>query len=298
MSKPGVQFCSLLSAAASEPLIGSAGKTDVFLLLEYNSAWEDKAFEKSTLPPAVKQTLVDFAKSLPAAKILLIKRGLQPQSGLFHFFVVITNPQNPRLYRFDLRSYEELLDLSLANVVQGDQEYAGFLQSMQLYLVCTNGRRDLCCARFGLPVYEALKAIAGESAWECSHVGGHRFAPNVLQMPDGLLYGRVQPQEIAKLVSLAQAGQICLENLRGRSAYTPAVQAAEYYLRQQSGERSLTAYRLVDAIETEPGRWRVSFSTAAGNLHRLEILVEQSQEQVFDSCTLDKSTQIISHSLV
>ena len=67
MNKPEDQFCSLLSAAAGESLIGSAGKTDVYFLLEYNRAWEDKAFEKSDIPNEVKQQLSSFSKSLPAA---------------------------------------------------------------------------------------------------------------------------------------------------------------------------------------------------------------------------------------
>jgi hypothetical protein len=298
MNRSAEQFCSLLSTAAGEPLIGSAGKTNVFFLLEYNGVWESKAFEKSAIPEAVKQQLDSFAKSLPAAKTLLIKQSSQARHRSIHFYIALTDENDPRLYLFELSSYEELLDLNLEGVLQGDERHAGRLQTAPLYLVCTNGRRDACCARFGFQVYEALKKTVGEAAWECSHLGGHRFASNVFHMPYGVLYGRVQPQDVKALAEQMQAGQIHLENLRGRAAYLPSVQAAEYYLRRESGELTLGTYRLKEAIETEPGRWRINFIAAAtGAERRLEIMAEQSSEQVFESCTLDKSTRMVRYLL-
>jgi hypothetical protein len=298
MDRSSQEFCSLLSAAAGEPIIGSAGKTDFYLLLEYSGAWEDKAFEKSKLPEAVKQQLGEFVKTTPAAKVLLIKRSLHSRQGKIHLFVVLTEPHKPRLYRFELDTYEELLDLPLADMCRGDERYTSHMHTGPLYLVCANGRRDLCCARFGLPVYEALKEAVGEDAWECSHIGGHRFAPNVLILPHGVLYGRVQPQQVTELVGQAQAGRMRLENLRGRSAYVPAVQAAEYYLRLKTGERGLDAYHLADATEIEPGRWSVGFiAVNTAGEHQVEILVESDARRVFESCTLDKTTRIITYKL-
>ena len=69
-------------------------------------------------------------------------------------------------------------------------------RSAPQYFVCTNGQRDLCCARFGLPTYAALRERVGERVWQTTHVGGHRFAPNVLTLPQAALYGRVQPADV------------------------------------------------------------------------------------------------------
>ena len=57
--------------------------------------------------------------------------------------------------------------------------------------VCTHGRHDACCAERGRPVAAALAAAHPEQTWEVSHIGGDRFAANVLVLPDGLYYGRV-----------------------------------------------------------------------------------------------------------
>jgi hypothetical protein len=293
------KYCSLLSVAVGEPLFGSAGRTEFYFLLEYNGAWEDKAFEKSDIPEEVKQNLKAISKALPASKTLLIKRSPHTHGGVVHFFVVIAGELNPRLYRFELSSYEELLGFDLAAILREDPKFAGNLQQEPLYLVCTNGRRDLCCARFGFPVFEALKDKVGDAAWECSHISGHRFAPNVFHLPYGVLYGRLRPQEVEEFVHLAQAGQMRLENLRGRTVYSEPAQAAEYYLRQRTGELGMDAYRLTETIELETERWRVRFvSNQTGEQFILNLVAKKNETRVFESCTLDKQTSIVQFHLL
>ena len=89
--------------------------------------------------------------------------------------------------RLRLRSYDELLAVDLG--ADGEPVVD------PLVLVCGHGRRDACCARLGRPLYDALlPELAAESLWLSSHQGGHRFAPNLLWLPDGLLFGRVEAQ--------------------------------------------------------------------------------------------------------
>lgn len=284
------QFCSTLSAQAGETLIGTAGRAEVFFLLEYRGAWEDKAFEKSAIPDEVKQRLTGVAKSLPAAKALLIKQDERSPRWI-RFYVAIASDMTAHLVRFDLGAYEDLLAIDLAAVLAGQPVSQGQLVDEPIYLVCTNGRRDQCCARIGFPVYRALSSLAGPAAWECSHIGGHRFAANVYYLPSGILYGRVSAADAPALLAAGQAGQLRLENLRGRTVYPPAAQAAEDALRQQTGELSLDAYRLEQAVEEAPGQWRVEFlSNRDGERHVLAVRVEKGTQQVYESCSLDKLT--------
>ena len=71
----------------------------------------------------------------------------------------------------------------------GDIERRG--EQRPLFLVCVHGRREVCCAVRGRPVAQALAARWPGQTWECSHLGGDRFAPNVLVVPDGTTYGRL-----------------------------------------------------------------------------------------------------------
>ncbi len=256
---------------------------------------KDKAFEKSAIPDAVKQRLTEVAKSLPAAKVLLIKQGDRTVRSI-RFFVAIASDTAARLVRFELQAYEDLLSIDLpallaGQTLAGQPQYQGQLQDEPLYLVCTNGRRDQCCARVGFPVYQALSKLAGPAAWECSHVGGHRFAANVYDLPGGILYGRVTAADAPALLAAGQAGQLRLENLRGRTVYPPAAQAAEFALRQQTGELSLEAYRLEQAVEEAPGQWQVKFlSNRDGRQPVFRVRVEKGSQQVYESCSLDKLT--------
>src|SRR3546814_393563 len=109
-----------------------------------------------------------------------------------------------------------------------------------LHLVCTNGRHDPCCADFGRPVVRALRA-AGVEVMESSHVGGDRFAANIVCLPTGVYFGRVPPEEAVRLLADHARGLIDLEHYRGRSAYPPLLQAAEIFARQHLDEPRLEA---------------------------------------------------------
>lgn len=55
-------------------------------------------------------------------------------------------------------------------------------------LVCTHGRRDVCCGSLGTDL--ALQLGAGDdwpgvNVWRTSHTGGHRFAATFLLLPQG-----------------------------------------------------------------------------------------------------------------
>lgn len=105
-----------------------------------------------------------------------------------------------------------------------------------LVLVCTNGRHDSCCATFGRPLVRAMRDSRWATAlWECSHIGGDRFAANVVILPQGLYYGRVEPDEVESLLGAHDAGKLLLDRYRGRSTFGFGEQAAEYFVRREYG---------------------------------------------------------------
>jgi hypothetical protein len=93
--------------------------------------------------------------------------------------------------------------------------------------VCTNSARDACCGIDGRALVASLSDSPG--VWECSHLGGHRFAPTALLVSHGLVYGRLDVHAARTLIDegpgLSTAGF-----LRGRSALPPPAQAAEAHL--------------------------------------------------------------------
>jgi hypothetical protein len=104
-----------------------------------------------------------------------------------------------------------------------------------LALVCTHGRHDLCCAVDGRPVADRVAADPRVDVWECSHLGGDRFAANVLWLPSGLLLGGVTPDETGGAVDAVLAGRVPLHRFRGRCGMTSAAQAAHWFAMRELG---------------------------------------------------------------
>ena len=142
-----------------------------------------------------------------------------------------------------------------------------------LLLVCTHGRKDWCCAVRGRPVAAALSQIAPGEVWECSHLGGDRFAASVLALPSGVLHGRVEPAHAAEVVAALRERRVLPHLLRGRSCDPGVVQAADVLVRLERGLEALDALRPVRA-EPLPGAdgedgaraWRVRFDASGAPL--------------------------------
>lgn len=264
-------FCSDLSRESGEPMFGTAPAVDVWFLLEYGGPWLAKATEDNDLSPATQAWLHGALALTKRGRIQFIKQSRTPSATGITFFVALAREVAPLLYEFHFDSYDDLHSLDLARLLAGD---AGreHLRPDPLYLVCTNGRRDRCCARLGLALYQALAEQVGDAAWQTTHLGGHRFAPTLAAFPDGTCYGRLAVEDLEPLVQAQQAGQLYLSHLRGRSCYASLVQAAEYFLRQETGQRAGDAYRLLGAQSGGDNAWLVRIAEpATGAIHQLTV---------------------------
>jgi len=136
------------------------------------------------------------------------------------------------------------------------------------YLVCTNGARDPCCAIRGPAVAHALARALPGRVYECSHLGGHRFAANVLVLPDALCFGRLDARSALALASELEEGRLPLENLRGRTTLEPEQQAAEILIRRALGLIRIEDLKHLEATEFELADGRRA--TARLRAHELE----------------------------
>src|SRR5258708_15990258 len=198
-TNPGIVCCDY-SRQVGEPLFATTTHVRIWLLLEQPLPWGKEAFAESSLPQAVKQHLSAALDAIPGSRLQFIRQPARQRNQGIAFFVVLSSELRSVLYRFDLAAYEDLLNLDLTAVAAGDVNYETNRSEESVLLVCTNGRRDISCAKYGTVVYDALSKLAPGSTWQTTHLGGHRFAATALFLPHGLCYGRLTPDQVATAV--------------------------------------------------------------------------------------------------
>ncbi len=137
-----------------------------------------------------------------------------------------------------------------------------------------------------MPVYqEAARGAHSQNIWQTVHLGGHRFASTFVCLPHGLYYGRVREGKTAEQIfGEYKNGRIELESYRGRSCYSAPVQAAEYFLRKETGVREISAFYLRDAKEKD-GEIRAEFlSDPDEKIFEVRLRRLDNAFKIFKSC--------------
>jgi hypothetical protein len=286
-------FCAQQSLDVGEPLFGTAiSGVERWLLLEHDGQWDREALASEGLPAAARKHLDAFLRAHPETRFQLIRdeRGAQTR----RLFAIQSSEGRTFTRRFDLATLEDLERLDLSSLF-GDTPPPHTEEHTPIVLVCTHGRRDPCCARFGVPVYRELaKDYAREEThhiFQTTHVGGHRFAANIVLLPHGYHFGRLDVAAARRVVRGYFQGRLTdLDRLRGRSCYPSEVQAAEFWLRQGAGRYGLGGLELrrheASGEQTsKSGRFEVTFWDAERDeLHELTVLRETTHDHASPSC--------------
>ncbi|WP_413801783.1 sucrase ferredoxin [Streptomyces iranensis] len=288
--------CATASRDLSEPLAGTAATAPTWLLVEQPGPWGTEALTASRLDPAAGRALERAAEGTGVRVALIRRPGRHADlhTGARHrVFVAHTRPGRSWIRTTALDDPARLLDLDFAALGAGDlggltlrphaphelhephdaaawEQYTGD----PLVLVCTNGKRDRCCALLGRPLAGELAASGVHSTWEITHIGGHRFSPTLVVLPHGYTYGRATAQGVKDVIEALRNGRVVTDGCRGRSAWERPGQAAELAIREltrEDGADALTVVRTEGAapvwsvtVEHRDGRaWRVSVGQLA-----------------------------------
>ena len=265
MTLPPAPFCADLSRENDEPLAATASRIDNWFLVEYRGLWARDALTGSGLSDQVKQHLLDQVRSVPHGRLLFVRRPDRRGRPELLAFTAASRPGQTTVTRTEFETYEDLRGLDLL---------AGTAVEHPLFLVCTHGKHDPCCARFGRPLYEALRdELAPDWVWQVSHIGGDRFAGNLVCLPEGLYYGRVDRETAGPVLDEHLARRILIPSYRGRSIYTFAVQAAERVVRERTGLVGIDDVTLRGVVRRNAST-RVTFAAGA-ETH--ELLVDEER---------------------
>lgn len=282
--------CSVLSRLRGDSMLGSAFEQGGVLLVEVPGPWGHDALMDSRLDRDVASTLIHRAGEAGLRPLAIRHHGRAEHSGRKQW--AVRPAGSPVTYWGTYEQDAELLDLVLSVPAAGDQGVAagpslhGEPSGDTLYLVCAHSKRDQCCAVYGRPLAAELAARRPGQVWECSHTGGHRFAPVVLALPGnvagGALYGRVEIPDALRIITATEEGRTVADKLRGEIGHSPVVQTALAHLRQRTGITQYGALRVLSSDETVPGTSTVRL--VAGDADYTVTVQARSELTPFASC--------------
>jgi len=230
--------CSEASTERDEPMFATGSQVRGWILIEVRGAWGEDAIHSSAFGEYVPVRWKDELKrrQIRAVCIRSHLRDDAPDVRLFACAARRPGRGPTSLWRRDVAS---LADVARAvDQLRVDRRPEDDWQRVDepIILVCTNGRHDQCCANLGRPLVRALRNSPwAERVWECSHIGGDRFAPNLVVLPGSLYFGRVEPESAPALLAELDQGRIDLARYRGRTSFSLPEQAVEHFVRRELG---------------------------------------------------------------
>jgi len=250
--------CSDAARLRADPLLATAPTAARLLLIEVPGPWGRAGLTAARLDPQVAAA-VSAAAEAAGVRVQLIRRpgrhpaprpeSAEPLTGAGPFAWAIADP-SAKVVRWGSWQHErELLGVDPAQPLDPGADAGTGPQ--RLALVCTHSRHDLCCAVLGRPVAAAVAAGTDRQTWETSHLGGDRFAANLLLLPEGEVFGRLDGVTAVAAARALDGGRLELPHYRGRVGRAPIEQAGVHLAAQALDDSRLGAVRVLAATRRE-----------------------------------------------
>ena len=223
--------CTRQSSTAGEPMVGRAGMTHLWVLIEHPGPWPASAPD-DILPVALTEKIYAAQGRI---RVVVIRRTRNRRVLTPTCVLAWTDGTRQWMREGAVDRYEDLSVLPFESMATGAEPDFGRSRTEPLFAVCTHGKKDACCAELGRPVVSALNAAQIADVWECSHIGGDRFAANMIAWPAAVYFSRLDGNSAIDAAEKYLAGELELLHLRGRAALSQAAQAAEHAVRRVTG---------------------------------------------------------------
>ena len=267
--------CADISRALGEPLLGTASRVRNWILIQHDEPWGRDAIMQGALEsPLIRHLQPRLQRH--RIRPLLIRRPTATGADHGRVFLVHSGVNEQWIHEMHIEAAEEIADDDLTGMLVGRRPSTGMVRNEPLYLVCTHSEHDACCGKYGRDIANHLAQERSEETWETSHVGGDRFAANLVCMPHGAYFGRVTRGGSLVIAMSYENGRIDLDSYRGRSTFDPVVQAADVFLRQRERLEGIDALTFEARLDRGGGRARVRFRDPGGTLLEADITVRRS----------------------
>lgn len=257
--------CAVASDQRGEPIFATASHVRRWLLVEIRGSWGRDSVADTDLARHATDKWRQHMR-LTGTRVVAIRRDLERDTNReIRLFCVETGHGGWRsgtIWRRDVAGLQAVPEATEVLPTSAACTQAWARHDQPLILVCTNGRHDSCCATFGRPLVRRLRTSThADAVWECSHIGGDRFAGNIVILPDGLYFGRCGPDAGVGVADAYGRGRIDLVHYRGRSTLTFMHQAAEYFVRREFDLADIDAVGAVRSLgEAAAGTFAVDLA--------------------------------------
>ena len=274
--------CSDGARERGDPLVATGSHGDRWFLVENQAGWGRRALLDPPFDAALGRALVHRIEDDGIRPLVIRRPGRRATQDGTRWALVDSRPGRESVRWGRVDEPTDLLDVPLDGS-------AGEASDQPIFAVCAHGRHDQCCAVRGRLVAARLAAAHPEQTWECSHLGGDRFAGTMVLLPHGLYYGWVDDADAVDVADAYLAGRVEPRFLRGRSAYSHPVQAAQHFARAQLGDDRLDAYPPLREVRTDDG-WTVRLATPGGPV--TVTLVESSSAPLLSTCAATRALPV------
>lgn len=255
--------CSTAARERHDQRIGTAPPARRWFLIEQPTGWGETAWAGLKVEAAVKERLMAILSHADARVMLIRRPGRETDTVAQHRRWCVVDTAAPQPVRWgwaeddaDLVRAAELFAGAHPQVCLApeDERPAG---EPQLLMVCTHGRKDVCCATRGRPVAARAAELWPEATWECTHTGGDRFAGNLILLPEGACYGGLDPEDVEPVVRAHLEGRVDARLLRGPSGESSPVQAAMVAAYERLAPLAWGQVHPLTEQHEDDERWRV-----------------------------------------
>lgn len=303
---PATDACSVQWDRDGTSAYGTAATARFFVIVEQPGPWGRDAARESHLDRELGAEL-DARTSRAGGRFMLVRRpgGHPAHDGPRHVLVAHagSRPEEAWLLTAEVDDVGDLLGLDWGALARGSRALVqasllGSLPGAPTLLVCTNGRRDVCCAVRGRPLAAHAARVAPGRAWEVSHTGGHRFAPTAVLLPWGQTLARLDDRAAEWVLAASETGHLPAELLgplhdRGRSGVPAASQCAESHVRTEIGETRIASL-WADLPEEADDGWQVIVTHDDGRRWRVHVSRQPVGHTRPESCG-KKAVEVLEH---
>ena len=220
------QYCSLITKELAPSIIGTAGYKPCQIFLELAQPWSSNILLSEKVPEGVDILMKDLMRKYKTPiNLNAICSDQTPDRDALNLMILYCLPGSHQYtylrYKVSFGQIVPFLRQSLTSLFTGEApEEPSSIGEGRAMMVCCHGQRDRCCGEFGLELYRHMREFCLSrgldiEVWKASHIGGHKYAPTLIDLPSMRVWGHLSTKEAESLLLRDQSASTLIKRYRG-----------------------------------------------------------------------------------